>query len=209
MNERPYFNFLRSFLDAIEECPLENQLELYRAIVHYALNREEPGELSPTGKVAWILIRPIIDKQWVSYENGKKGGAPEGNSNAVRNNRKTTEKQPKNNPNSTEKQPDKDKEKEIKEIPSKEGTKKVALSLPENPRFLKFNEVLKAECPHVAKMEKQMSCKEFEKALEMFGGDSLAMWEMLRKMENRKGTEKNNRSVYLTLCNWRRREAGA
>ena len=100
MNEtekRPYFTFLSSFLEAIEECPLENQLELYRTIVHYALNKELPGTLSPTVKVAWILIRPIIDKQWVKFDNGKKGGAPEGNSNAVRNNRNSTEIQPKNN----------------------------------------------------------------------------------------------------------------
>lgn len=102
---------------------------------------------------------------------------------------------------------DNDNDNDNKEILSKESTKKADLSLSENPRFMKFNEALRKDCPHVAMMEKQMSCQEFEKALKMFGDNSQAMWDMLRKMENRKGTEKNNRSVYLTLCNWKRREA--
>lgn len=108
--ERDSFIFYRSFQDAINEADEKEQLLIYRAIANYALNREEP-KLSGMAKIAWVLIKPQLDANWRRYENGckggefgKKGGAPKGNINALRqNNPKTTPIQPQNNPVPVEK----------------------------------------------------------------------------------------------------------
>lgn len=93
------FIFYRSFLEAIEEADETSQLQLYRAISLYALNREEP-KLKGMVKAVWMAIKPQIDANFKRYINGckgaphgKKGGAPKGNSNA--------KKQPQNNPKTT------------------------------------------------------------------------------------------------------------
>lgn len=93
------FIFYRSFLEAIEEADDKCQLQLYRAISLYALNREEP-QLKGMVKAVWMVIKPQIDANFRRYVNGckgaphgKKGGAPKGNSNA--------RKQPQNNPKTT------------------------------------------------------------------------------------------------------------
>lgn len=97
------FVFYRSFQDAIEGCPVQDQLTIYKAISRYALDRTEP-ELSGIAKVVWVLIKPQLDANWKRYENGLKGGAPRGNSNATKL-KHSTKKQPKNNLDSTKKQP--------------------------------------------------------------------------------------------------------
>lgn len=103
MMNRESFVFYRSFQDAINEANEKEQLLIYRAIANYALNREEP-QLVGMAKIAWVLIKPQLDANWRRYENGckgaeygKKGGAPRGNNNAVKqNNPKTTPNQPQN-----------------------------------------------------------------------------------------------------------------
>ncbi len=106
---------MHSFLEAIEELPDNDQLELYRAIAVYALKRVDPEITTPFGKMFWKLVKPVLDKQWTNFINGKNGGAPEGNNNASKqpkNNRKTTEKQP---------TPSKDKEKDKEKDKDKEN----------------------------------------------------------------------------------------
>lgn len=88
MEQRESFIFYRSFLESIEEAQPEEQLQLYRAIALYALNHEEP-KLKGLVKSVWLAIKPQLDANFKRYLNGKKGGAPRGNSNA--------RKQPKNN----------------------------------------------------------------------------------------------------------------
>ncbi len=93
---RDNFIFYRSFQDGINELREGDQLIIYRAIATYALNREEP-ELEGTAKLVWLLIKPQLDANWRKYDKGCKGGAPKGNSNAVRTGGKqpkTTKKQP-------------------------------------------------------------------------------------------------------------------
>ena len=94
---RPYFPFMRSYYEAIEQCPEAVQLELYRAISLYGLNRIEPQNMSPLSVTLWTLIKPLLDKQWTKFDNGKKGGtsseAMKGNQNA----RKRTENKPNSN----------------------------------------------------------------------------------------------------------------
>lgn len=59
------FIFLRSFFEAIEKMPKENQLEIYRAVANYALNGEDT-ELKGSSGAVFNLIKARID------ENNKK-----------------------------------------------------------------------------------------------------------------------------------------
>ena len=115
---RDSFIFYRSFQEAIESCPKDDQLVIYKAIAEYSLDRIEP-DLSGIAKVCWVLIKPQLDANWRRFENGckgaehgKKGGAPKGNKNANKqndtgnepqNNSIQTPKQPQNNPKAVEK----------------------------------------------------------------------------------------------------------
>ncbi len=117
-NRRDSFVFYRSFKEAIEECPIDDQLEIYKAITDFALNGERPNLQSSFGRICWRLIEPVLVTNWNRYVNGcrgkefgDKGGAPKGNKNAL--------KQPQNNPKTT---PNKDKDVDNKEnidIPKK------------------------------------------------------------------------------------------
>lgn len=131
-NGRPYFTFFRSFFEAIDDCPERVQLELYRAIAIYGLNKTEPGELDPISKPLWKLIKPNLDKMWTKFDNGRKGGAPaeamKGNQNA----RKHTESATKTNRKQTENKsvPSKDKEKEKDKENTPNGDIDCAVSQP-------------------------------------------------------------------------------
>ncbi len=98
--ERPYFKFFRSFYKAIDNLPDQVQLSLYRAIVSYSLDFQEPDftQLDNAAfiQAIWEGFRPILRNGIKNYLNGANGGAPEGNQNA--------KKQPKNNQETTEKQ---------------------------------------------------------------------------------------------------------
>lgn len=96
---RDSFIFYRSFQEAIEEASETEQLAIYRAIAGYALNRIEPI-LSGVAKLAWLLIKPQLEANWKRFENGCKGGAPEGNKNN-RFSKSTTKVQPKMNQSTT------------------------------------------------------------------------------------------------------------
>jgi hypothetical protein len=91
------FVFYRGFSDAIDELPDAEQLQMYRAIKNYALDKQEPN-FTGEAKRFFMLIKPQLDANYKKFVNGHKGGAPKGNKNAQKNNRKTTknnQKQPK------------------------------------------------------------------------------------------------------------------
>ena len=109
---RNSFIFYSSYYDAISELPEDEQGLIYKAIIDYAIAKKEPCNLTPACRMCFKLIKPTIDAALSRYdasvENGKKGGAPKGNSNAQkqpRNNQKTTKKQPKNKRATSKKQP--------------------------------------------------------------------------------------------------------
>ena len=71
--------FYRSFLTAAEMIPdINERFELLTAIIRYSLDQQEPSFSHVTCSIAWELIKPVIDKEWTSYINGKKGGCPRG-----------------------------------------------------------------------------------------------------------------------------------
>jgi hypothetical protein len=100
------FVFYRSFAEAIDELPDDEQLKLYRAIKEYALNGTVP-ELSGTEKAIFILIKPQLYANNMKYENGRKGGRkseeePTGTEAEPRGKQTGTEAEPNENENENE-----------------------------------------------------------------------------------------------------------
>jgi len=96
---RDSFIFYRSWYEAIESFPAEVKGEIYTAIFEYSLYGNETHDMGKIASAVWTLIRPQVDANRARYENGCKGGAPKGNTNAKgrrrpRNNLDTTGKQP-------------------------------------------------------------------------------------------------------------------
>lgn len=56
---------------------------------------KEPQNASAVVRAVFLVLKPLLDKSRKNRQNGRKGGAPKGNSNA----RKTSEKQPKTSEN--------------------------------------------------------------------------------------------------------------
>ena len=99
--ERDRFTFYRSFREAIEQLPPEEQLPMFKAISDFALDGVEPNP-QPLGALAWTLIRPILAKGRGNATGGlnSTGQRPTmaGNQNAAKdkqqsNNSQTTVKQ--------------------------------------------------------------------------------------------------------------------
>lgn len=78
---RGYFLFFRSYYEAISDLDDKTQLELYRSIVRYSLDGVEPA-LEGIAATIWKIVSPILRNSRKQYENGLKGGAPKGNTNA-------------------------------------------------------------------------------------------------------------------------------
>lgn len=69
---RDSFIFYSSFVNALDQLPEDIQLQLYKAITHYALFDENPA-LEGVSNVIFSLIKPQIDANNKKYEIGKKG----------------------------------------------------------------------------------------------------------------------------------------
>ena len=87
------FVFYESFSDAINELKPADRLKVYDSITAYVFKGKEPN-LSGVSKAIFALIKPQLDANKVRYENGLKGGAPRGNSNARKQPTVESEKQP-------------------------------------------------------------------------------------------------------------------
>lgn len=118
MLKKNSFIFYESFYDAISDLKDAERLQLYDAICEYGFTRNII-ELNGIVKTIFTLIKPQLEANWRRFENGCKGGAPQGNSNACKNqkqpknNQKITKKQPKNKlKQANEKEKEKEKEKE-------------------------------------------------------------------------------------------------
>ena len=69
---RDNFIFYRSFFEGVDNMPQKNQLVLYKAIMEFALNEEEP-KLNGIEKAIFSLIRPQLEANNKRYEDGKRG----------------------------------------------------------------------------------------------------------------------------------------
>lgn len=128
---RESFIIYRSFFALIKLLPEKKQVKMFTAIFEYGLDEKEPNFGSEETMIAiWSAIIPQLKANNKRYKNGKKGGAPVGNSNAEKqpsgdqeNNldppekttktiqNKTTEKQPNVNDNVNDNVKDKERDK--------------------------------------------------------------------------------------------------
>ena len=103
------FVVYKSFYEAIKDLDNpQDQLKLYNSMFNYCLYGEDPV-LTGVCKIMWTLIKPQLDSNIKRREDGKKGGAPKGNSNAKKqpkttivdseNNHRLITKQPNENVN--------------------------------------------------------------------------------------------------------------
>lgn len=81
---KDYFTFYRSYRKAIRRLSVEDRVEIYEAIIDYALDDIQPKFTNETTEMVFELISPTLIKSKILSENGKKGGAPKGNKNAVK-----------------------------------------------------------------------------------------------------------------------------
>lgn len=65
--------FFDSYYEAIKELPVEQQGQVYKAIIDYAFEGIEPN-LKGLAKSVFILIKPYIDSSKKKQESGSKGG---------------------------------------------------------------------------------------------------------------------------------------
>jgi len=68
---RDSFIFYRSFFEAIDNLPQENQTNIYKAIAEFSLNNKEI-ELNGVEKTVFILIKPQLEANNKKYINGTK-----------------------------------------------------------------------------------------------------------------------------------------
>ena len=86
--------FYRSFYEAINDLPEENQLAVYKSIFEYTLNFNEIP-LTGISKTIFTLIKPQLDANNKKFANGKKGGRP------IEEKQTETKKEPKENQTET------------------------------------------------------------------------------------------------------------
>ena len=111
------FVFYKSFYEAVKQLQnAEDKCIIYQAICDYSFYDIEPT-LEGITAIIWTLIKPQIDANIKKRNDGKRGGAPKGNSNAkkqpkttivdLENNHRLNEKQPKEKENAKENEKEK------------------------------------------------------------------------------------------------------
>jgi hypothetical protein len=71
---RDSFVFYRSFYEAMEGLSDAEKGQCFEALANYAINGEEPRNMTPVVRLFFIMARPQIDKNNQRFENGKNGG---------------------------------------------------------------------------------------------------------------------------------------
>ena len=75
MEERGQFTFYRSFWDAIKGLPKKDRLPILESIISYALDGNEPRNLSQSQSAFFLLVKPTLDSSRKKAANGKQGGS--------------------------------------------------------------------------------------------------------------------------------------
>ena len=75
----------RSFYDCVSDLPEATAKEFVFAVTEYGLFRKEPDFRGRADadllSALWTATRPVLEKSFKMYDNGKRGGAPGGNRN--------------------------------------------------------------------------------------------------------------------------------
>ena len=70
--ERDYVNFLKSFYEAAKNLNDEDRLNFYDSILGYSFEDDYELNLSKNNAAVWTLTKPILDKGFTYFCNGKK-----------------------------------------------------------------------------------------------------------------------------------------
>lgn len=81
--ERESIVFYKSFFDAIDSLPEEEQAACYRAVIKYGLTGEEPPK-GTLGYTMWLAFRKQIDVNQKRFENSKKKKKTNSNQSATK-----------------------------------------------------------------------------------------------------------------------------
>lgn len=84
-----------------------------------------------------------------------------------------------------------------------EDKENASSTLNEKSRYDDFNLWLQNNCPHVATMPRQMTDKEFNEVIKLFGNDTHQLGNALRKMNNSRACVENHIAVFDTLVDWK------
>jgi hypothetical protein len=125
MADTKQFNFFESYYRSFQNLPPEVVGEVVKAMGAYFFENEII-ELNGLSQAVFELIKPVMDSSKKKAENGSKGGAPKGNSNAKKqaknkqkqanDNQKTSNEQAKTSDKEKEKEKDKEIGNRIKDI---------------------------------------------------------------------------------------------
>lgn len=211
--KRESFVFYSSWLEAIKNLPRDVQGDVLTAIIEYGLTGETTEQLKPITKAMLAMVKPQIDTNNLSYENGKKGSdyGKLGGRPRKKDNPNETPPKPQDNPNETPNVYDNVYDNEDKkESPNGDKKEGEPSSPPLNPDYLKFNDWLKRKakyCSNPKNFPSQITEAEFLKLKEKYTGKQIA--DVIEQIENRKDLRKRYTNLYRTVLNWAKKEYGS
>ena len=106
--KRDQFTFYRSYYEALNDLPEKERAKVLFALLAYALNEEEPNELSGVCSACFKLIRPTLDSGRIKAANRK--NKTKTNEEQTDNKSTTNQKQTKNKTKTNEEQNRKERE---------------------------------------------------------------------------------------------------
>ena len=108
--KRDQFTFYRSYYEALNDLPEKERAKVLLALLAYALDEEEPNELSGVCSACFKLIRPTLDSGRIKAANRK--NKTKTNEEQTDNKSTTNQKQTKSKTKTNEEQNRKEREKE-------------------------------------------------------------------------------------------------
>ena len=85
-----HFIFHASYFECVQRFPIETQKNIIYNLVSYAMTGNKPIEMTPEEELAFVLIKPTIDKSLALASNGAKGGSSGGGESKTEANTKQT-----------------------------------------------------------------------------------------------------------------------
>lgn len=202
---RDSFIIYRSFIAVLSTLSSDDCKSLLMAMSDFALDGKDPSfDNASSLRPLWILIEPQLRANRRKAFNGSKGGQSKtSNGKHTPSNGKQEQANVNDNDNANV---NGNGNKGVSSPPPKTEP---PLTPEQAEKYQKFKDWLKAQCPHVARMEKQLSFALMEKLMNKYGKDNV--FAILRNMDNyKKGgkpIEKNYTSVYQTANNWLKADA--
>ena len=210
--KRDHFTFFRSFQEAIDQCQEKEQLALYKAIVNYALDGEEPTFENNLLRLAWTLIKPNLFNGWVRSRNGRKAEGVskpgmKGNKNASKTKLNQSQNEAKTKLNQSNRIGKDRIGMDNVSIETKEDIEETTAgpSVSLSSDYQNFIDWLNKNCTHLLKMNIPTE-EEYQKLMDAADKNKKILTDKLLAMENNKDVPKTKRSIYRTCLEWLKRD---